>query len=70
MASSGLRNPDWRRGQEANLLGGGPHGFQDHRLTVRPTLQLAEDVGVEPTRRFRGAGLANLCLSRSGYPPG
>lgn len=31
--------------------------------------KLAEDEGVEPTDRLRGQGLANLCLSRSAYPP-
>jgi ATP adenylyltransferase len=29
----------------------------------------AEDEGVEPTGHLRGQGLANLCLSRSAYPP-
>lgn len=29
----------------------------------------AEDEGVEPTDHLRGQGLANLCLSRSAYPP-
>lgn len=42
----------WRRIQESNLLTLASNGFQDHRLTVRPILQIlrtqAEETGFEP----------------------
>ena len=55
--------------QGSNLLELALTSFQDSRIAVLPTHQLAEDEGVEPTGHLRDQGLANLCLSRSAYPP-
>lgn len=52
--------------------------MRPHRASMRgeeaqdlsyATSPWAEDEGVEPTDHLHGQGLANLCLSRSAYPP-